>query len=183
MTRKWGRMATYPILGDSQLSLYEERPYMGTHRIRCRFMFPLRIALTLGQVAHATLGRTLRGRRGMWPFWAKRQKFTQTWSLEKSYLGITREIGLGLLHGCKPKLCFPFATRVGIQSIRETFLLSQSLKHTIYGEKCIYRRYWHAYTYGSLRNKNMSKHFWRRRIVTAFKYAHYGWIVLAHPCH
>ena len=29
---------------------------MGKHPIRCRFMCPLRIALTLGQVAHATLG-------------------------------------------------------------------------------------------------------------------------------
>ena len=147
---------------------------MGTHPIRCGFMFPLRIALTLGQVAHTTLGRTLRGRRGLWPFWAKRPKFTQKWSLEKSYLHITREIGLGLLHECKPKLRFPFATRVGVQSVMERFLTPQSLKHTIYGEKCIYRRYWHAYIYGSLRNKNMSKHFWSRPIVSAFKYAHYG---------
>ena len=29
----------------------------------------------------------------------------------------------------------------------------------------------------------MSKHFWSRPIVGAFKYAHYGWIVSAHPCH
>ena len=29
---------------------------MGKHPIRCGFMFPLRIALTLGQVAHATSG-------------------------------------------------------------------------------------------------------------------------------
>ena len=111
---------------------------MGTHPIRCGFMFPLRIALTLGQVAHAPLGRTLRGRRGLWEFWAKWPKFTQQWSLEKSYLRITRDIGLGLLHGCKPKLCFPFATRVEVQSVRETFLTLQSLKYTIYGEKCIY---------------------------------------------
>ena len=27
MTHKWGRMATYPKLGDSQLSLREERPH------------------------------------------------------------------------------------------------------------------------------------------------------------
>ena len=147
---------------------------MGTHPSRCGFMFPLRIALTLGQVAHATLGRTLRGRRGMWPFWAKRPKFTQRWSLEKSYLRITREIGLRLLHGCKPKLCFPFATKVGVQRVRETFFTPQSLKHTIHGKKCIYRRYWHAYIYGSLRDKNMSKHFRSRPIVSAFKYAHYG---------
>ena len=147
---------------------------MGTHPIRCRFMFPLRIALTLGQVAHATLGRTLRGRRGMWPFWAKRPKFTQKWSLEKSYLRITGEIGLGLLHACKPKLCFPLATRVGVQNVRETFLTPQSLKHTIYGKKCIYRRYWQAYIYGSLESKTMSKRFWSRPIVSASKYAHYS---------
>ena len=47
---------------------------MGAHPIRCGFMFPLRIALTLGQVAHATLGQTLRRRWGLWPFWAKRPK-------------------------------------------------------------------------------------------------------------
>ena len=35
MTRKWGRMATYPKLGDPQLSLYEERPYGDTpHSMR-----------------------------------------------------------------------------------------------------------------------------------------------------
>ena len=62
---------------------------MGKQPIRSGFMCPLRIALTLGQVAHATSGRTLRGRRGLWPFWAKRPKFTQKWSLEKSYLRIT----------------------------------------------------------------------------------------------
>ena len=35
MTRKWGRMATYPELGDSQLSLREERPHGDTpHSMR-----------------------------------------------------------------------------------------------------------------------------------------------------
>ena len=89
----------------------------------------------------------------------------------KSYLRITRERNLELLHGCKPKLCFPFATRVEVQSIMETFLTPQSLKHTIYGKKCIYQRYWHEHIFGSLRNKNMSKHFWSRPIVGAFKHA------------
>ena len=32
MTHKWGRMATYPKLGDSQLSLQEERPHGETPR-------------------------------------------------------------------------------------------------------------------------------------------------------
>ena len=35
MTHKWGRMATYPNLGDPQLSLREERPHGETpHSIR-----------------------------------------------------------------------------------------------------------------------------------------------------
>ena len=78
------------------------------------------------------------------------------------------------LHGCKPKLCFPFATRVEVQRIMETFLTPQSLKHTIYGKKCIYRRYWHVHIFGTLRSKNMSKHLRSRPIVGALKYAHYG---------
>ena len=56
----------------------------------------------------------------------------------------------------------------------ETFLTPRSLKHTIYGEKCIYRRYWYVHIFGSLKNKNMSKQFCSRPIVGAFKYAHYS---------
>ena len=78
------------------------------------------------------------------------------------------------MHGCKPKLCFPFATRVEVQSIMETFLTPQSFKHTIYAKKCIYGRYWHEHIFGTLRSKNMSKHSWSRPIVGAPKYAHYG---------
>ena len=135
MTHKWGRMATYPKLGDSQLSLREERRHGGTPH-SMRVYVPLGIALTLGQVGHA------RRRWGLWPFWAKRTKFTEKWSLEKSYLHITKDMSLGLLHGCRPKLCFPFAKMVVVQSIMEAFLTPQALKHTIYGKKCIYRRYW-----------------------------------------
>ena len=173
MTHKWGRMATYPELGDSQLSLHEERPHGETpHSMRVYVPSPSRPYPWSSGARN--LGGEIRGRRGLWPFWAKRPKFTQKWSLEKSYLHISRERNLGLLHGCKPKLCFPFATRVEVQSITETFLTPQSLKHTIYGKKCIYRRYWHIHIFGSLRNKNISKLFWSGPIVGALKYAHYG---------
>ena len=120
------------------------------------------------------LGPNTKGEMGFVAILGKMPEFTQKWSLEKSYLRITREMSLGLLHGCKPKLCFPFATRVGVQSIMEAFLTPQSLKHTIYGKKCIYRRYWYVHIFGSLRNKKMSKHFSSRPIVGASKYAHYG---------
>ena len=98
---------------------------MGKHPIRCGFMCPLRIALTLGQVGHATSGVKSGG--------------DGVCGHSKSYLRITIDTSLGLVHGCKPKLCFPFATRVEGQSIIEAFLTPQSLKHTIYGKKCIYR--------------------------------------------
>ena len=173
MTHKWGRMATYPELGDSQLSFQEERPHGETPH-SMRVYVPSSIRPYPWPTGARNLGPNIKGERGLWPFWAKRPKFTQKWSLEKLYLRITREMSLGPLHGCKPKLCFPFATRVGVQSIMAAFLTPQSLKHTIYGKKCIYRQYWYVHIFGSLRNKNMSKHFWSRPIVGAFKYAHYG---------
>ena len=56
----------------------------------------------------------------------------------------------------------------------ETFSTPEFLKHTIYGKKCIYRRYWYVHIFGSLRNKNMKKQLWSGPIVGALKYAHYG---------
>ena len=173
MTHKWGRMATYPKSGDSQLSLREERPHGETSHSMRVYVPSLNCPYPWSSGAR-NLGGKIRGRRGLWPFWAKRPKFTQKLSLEKSYLGITRERSLGLLHGCKPKLCLPFATRVEVQSIMETFLTTQSLKHTIYGKKCTYRRYWHEHIFGTLRSKNVSKHSCSRPTVGAFEYAHHG---------
>ena len=147
---------------------------MGKHPIRYVFVCPLRIALTFGQVAHATSGVKSGGEGVCGHFGQNGQKFTQKRSLHISYLRIARERSLRLLHGCKPKLCFPFATRVEVPSTMKAFLTSQSLKHTIHGKKCINRRYWHEHILGTLRSKNMSKHFWSRPIVGAFKYGHHG---------
>ena len=84
---------------------------MGKHPIRCGLMCPLRIALTLGQVAHATSGVKSGGEGVCDHFSAKRPKFTQKRSLQISYLRMARERSLGLLHGCKPKLCLPFCNK------------------------------------------------------------------------
>ena len=126
VTHKWGRMATYPKLGDSQLSLREERPHGETpHSMRVYVPSPNRpYPWSTGA---RNLGGEIGGRRHLWPFWAKRPIFTQKWSLEKSHLHITIDMSLWLLHGCKPKVCFPFATRVEVQSIMKTFLTPQSL--------------------------------------------------------
>ena len=168
-----GQNGNIPQIGDSQLSLREEWPHGETPHLMRVYVPSLSCPYPWSSGAR-NLGGEIRGRRGLWPFWAKRPKFTQKWSPEKSYLRIARERSLGLLQGCKPKLCFPFATRVEVESIMETFLTPQTLKHTIYGKKCIYRRYWHEHIFGNLRSKNMSKHSWSRPIVGASKYAHYG---------
>ena len=142
---------------------------MGKHPIQCGFMCPSRIAITLGQVGHATSG-VKSGREGVCGHSGQNGQNSPKSGHPKNRISVSQEKwSLGLLHGCKPELCFPFATKVEVHSIMEI-----SLKHTIYGKKCIYRRYWYVHIFGSLRNKNMSKHFWSRPIVGALKYAHYG---------
>ena len=165
MTNKWGRMATYPKLGDSQLSLQEERPHGETpHSMRVYVPSPNRPYPWSSGARN--LGRNIKVELGFVAILGKTAKIHPK--------VVTGEMSLGPLHGCKPKLCFAFATRVGVQSIMEAFLTPQFLKQTIYGKKCIYRRYWYVHIFGSLRNKNMTKHFWSRPIVGAPKYAHYG---------
>ena len=82
MTHKWGRMATYPKLGDSQLSLRKERPHEETpHSMRVYVPSP-NCPYPWSSGAR-NLGGVIRGRWGLWPFRAKRPKFTQKWSLQK----------------------------------------------------------------------------------------------------
>ena len=65
MAHKWGRMATYPKLGDSQLSLQEERPHGETpHLMRVHVPPPNRPYPWSSGARN--LGGEIRGRRGMW---------------------------------------------------------------------------------------------------------------------
>ena len=82
MTHKWGRMATYPILGDSQLSLQEERPHGETPQ-SMRVYVPSPNRPYPWSSGARNLGSNIKGETGLWPFWAKRPKSTQNWSLEK----------------------------------------------------------------------------------------------------
>ena len=147
---------------------------MGKHPIRCGFMCPLQIALTLGQVAHATSGAKSGG-DGVCGHSRQNGQSSPKSGPSKYCISVTQEKGAsGFCMDANRSFASLFATRVEVQSIMKAFLTPQSLKHTIYGEKCIYRRYWHEHIFGTLRSKNMSIHFWSRPIVGAFKYAHYG---------
>ena len=71
MTHKWGRMATYPESGDSQLSHREERPHGETpHLMRVYVPSPNRPYPWSSGARN--LGGEIRGRRSLWPFWAKK---------------------------------------------------------------------------------------------------------------
>ena len=148
---------------------------MGKHAIRSGLICPLRIALTLGQVAHATSG-VKSGREGICGHSRQNGQNSPKSGHSKSRISVSQEKGAsGFCMDANRS--FASLLRQGsieVQSIMETFLTPQCLKHTIYGKECIYRRYWEVHIFGSLRNKNMSKHFWSRPIVGALKYAHYG---------
>ena len=110
MTHKWGRMATYPKLGDSQLSHREERPHGETpHSMRVHVPSP-NCPYPWSSGARK-LGGEIRGRRSLWPFWAKRPKFTQKWSLQISYLRNARERSLGPLAWMQTKALLPFCNK------------------------------------------------------------------------
>ena len=140
MTHQLGRMATHPKLGDSQLSRQEERPHGDTpHSMRVYVPSPIR-PYPWPRGAR-NLGPNIKGEMGFVAILGKTAKIHPKVVTRKVVSRITREMSLGLLHGCKPKLCLLFATRAGVQSIMEAFLTPQSLKNIIYGKKCIYRRY------------------------------------------
>ena len=67
MTHKWGRMATYPKLGDSQLPLQEERPHGETPHSMRVYVPSLNRPYPWPSGAR-NLGGVIRGRRGLWPF-------------------------------------------------------------------------------------------------------------------
>ena len=172
MTHKWGRMATYPKLGDSQLSNQEQKPHGETPH-SMRVYVPSRNCLYPWSSGARNLRPKIKGETGFVAILGKTTKVHPK-VVKKSYLRITEEMSLGPLHGCKPKLYLPFAIRVVVQGIMEASSTPKTLKHSIYGKTCIYPRYWYVHIFGSLRNKNMSKHFWSRPKVGASKYAHHG---------
>ena len=65
MTHRWGRMATYPKLGDSQLSLQEERP-RGERPHSMRAYVPSPNRPYPWSSGARNLGDVIRGRRGLW---------------------------------------------------------------------------------------------------------------------
>ena len=147
---------------------------MGKHPILCGFVCPLRIALTLGQVAHATSGAESGGEGVCGQSWQNGQNSPKS-GPSKNCISVSQEKGaLSCCLDAKQSFASLLQQGLRFQSIMEAFLTPQSLKHTISGKKCIYRRYWHEHIFGTLRSKNMSKRSWSRPIVGALKYAHYG---------
>ena len=64
MTHKWGRMATYPKLGDSQLSLQEGRPHGETPHLMRVYVPSLNRPYPWSSGAR-NLGSEIRGEKGV----------------------------------------------------------------------------------------------------------------------
>ena len=99
-------------------------------------MYPLQIALHIGERAHATPGVKSGGEGVKDHFGQKEEKSSKKWSLQNLYLRIPREMDFGLLHGSCPKLEVPLATKVWVQSIGKGFLTPQPLWHMKNEKKC-----------------------------------------------
>ena len=112
---------------------------MGKHPIRYVFVCPLRIALTFGQVAHATSG-VKSGGEGVCGHFGQNDQNSPKSGPSKHRISVSQEKGAsGLCLDANRSFASLFATRVEVQTTMKTFLTPQSLKHTIYGKKCIYR--------------------------------------------
>ena len=173
MTHKWGRMATYPKLGDIQFSSREERPHGETpHSMRVS-MPSLNCPYPWSSGAR-NLWPNIRGGMGFVAILGKTAKIHPKVVTRKIVSPYHKRYEPRAFAWMQTEALLPFCNKTGVQSIMEGLLTPQSLKHTIYGEKCIYRQYLYVHIFGSLRSKNMSKHFWSRPILGAIKYAHYG---------
>ena len=175
-------MATYPKLGDSQLSLQEERPHRETpHSIR--FYVPFPNCPYPRSSGARNLGANIQGETGFVAILGRTAKIhpkVVTQKVDSPYHNRNEPWAFAWMQTeALPPFCNKGWGGKHYGSISNTPIL----KHTIHGKKCIYRRYWHVHIVGSLRNRNTSKHFWSRPIVGAFKHTHYGYIVSAHSCH
>ena len=90
MTHVWGRMATCPNLGDSQLSHREERPHGETSHLM-RVYVPSPSCPYLWSSGARNLGGEIRGRRSMWPFCGP-SKYRISVSQEKGASGFCMDV-------------------------------------------------------------------------------------------
>ena len=174
MAHKWGRMATYPKLGDSQLSLQEERPHEETsHSMRVYVPSPNR---PYPWSSGARDSRpNIKGETGFVAILGKTAKIHPKVVTRKIVSPYPKRYEPRAF-ACVQTEALPLFCNRGWGSKHKGSIFNTPIleTHTIYGKKCVYRRYWHVHIFGSLRNKNMSKHFWSRPIVGALKYAHYS---------
>ena len=84
---------------------------MGKYPIRCVFMCPLRIALTLGQVAHTTLGVKSRG-EGVCGHSGQNGQNSPKSGHSKSRISVSQEKGaLGCCMDANRGFAFPFCNK------------------------------------------------------------------------
>ena len=130
MTHKWGRMATYPKLGDSQLSLQEERPHGETpHSMQVYVPSPNHPYPWSSGARN--LGPNIKGETGFVAILGKTAKIHPKVVTRKIVSPYHKRSEPRAFAWMQTEALLPLCNRVGVQSIIESFLTPQSLKHTI----------------------------------------------------
>ena len=94
---------------------------MGKHPIRCWFVCPLRIALTLGQVAHATLG-VKSGGEGFCGHFGQNGQNSPKSGPSKYRISVSREKGaLGFCMDANPSFASLFQQGLRFKAQRKHF--------------------------------------------------------------
>ena len=79
-------------------------------------MYPLQIALTIGEQAHTTVAVKSGGEGGGDHFGQKEEESSQKWSLHKIYLRFPRKMDFELMYRSCPSTEVPLATKAGVPS-------------------------------------------------------------------
>ena len=174
ITHKWGRMATYPELGDSQLSLQEEKAHGETpHSMRVSVPSPIRPYPWSSGARN--LGPKIKGETGFVAILGKTAKIHPIVVTPKIISPYHKRHDTQDFAWMHTEALLPFCNKAWGSKHNGGIFNTPILEvHYLWEKVHIYWRYWYVHIFGSLRNKNMSKHFWSRPIVGAFKYAHYG---------
>ena len=104
-------------------------------------MYSLRIALHIGERAHATRGVKSGGEGVEDHFGQKEEKSSKKWSFKKLYLQIPGQMDFGFLHGSCRKPQVALAPKGRVQSIGTGFLTAKTLSDMKWGNKCPNRNF------------------------------------------
>ena len=148
MTHKWGRMATYPKLGDSQLSLQEERPHAETPH-SMRVYVPSPIHPYPWPSGARNLGSKIKGEMGFVAILRKTAKIHPKVVTRKIVSPYHKRNEPRAFAWMQIEALLPFCYRGWGSKHNGSIFDTPVLEAQYLWIKCIYRRYCHVHIFGT----------------------------------